>query len=1333
MIMSANKQQIRGGRQRAGDGAASGEPRRKVKMGSREAGRTVLLQQGIAAMLEQKVADCDAKLEAHSIAEEEKLDGTELVIHPWFVSGKYEYNADKTMIQYYGDRTEFCGLFPVFRKGCEVVTALEAPFYRVRIGTGARPLTHWGDVRLVHEVVETLIPEMYGKDVANIKYMTARARTLIGQRVKVWPGVDGEINSYINSEEFADAVDSYWRKRLTVGEKFYKTAFMKSFFPEGADTSKFAEFDKAYTICKDLEWDPSQVMAVIIKRNLKCLLLALKFVFLLWASYKYRNVYLFCSALVAGLFAYWSYKSVHLTTMLFQMVTFKNQGFSFKLASIMEVVRACSKGVEVPPLHPKAKIVKPTNWEMNCEPKNIGSFGSTIFGAPLVVPNCCSHDQYNGLRIRFLFDRTFNIATQAAWFASSKTFVSRFLPAKFVRYSDDEWLDHLNGPRRAKIVNALPAESLKAVKPVDIFVKKEAYLGKTPAAFKPRIIQGRHLSYQKDVGSYMYSVGKWVGEMFPPTGRWIYDSGLDAKQLGDLVEKCFEYKHVYELDVSNWDGSLFKKAWDLEKWLLRNCPERFDRFDEMLRTWDGLDGTGKHGVKFSCDWGRRSGDMHTSCFNSLINLCLVNFVLGEDTLAVAKGDDGFVGTNSELSVEGIIAAYAELGMPVKVKEVYHFSELGYCSGSFYPVRDGLKWGVNPFRVLAKFGLNMHNHPQQLHQSLLLGTAISMLPIAGHVPFLGTVLRRIIATSDGVVARVEAEYDGKNSSEFVDECTPMAVHFFCNKYEIQFSDFIALERDLSSISISDFPLQFTHPVFTHGFCVDSDCEVDCSCVRVEERVSSSPPFDWINCFVVPLGEELVKQFAPFWGMLMFGLFEFFLGSFWAPAVHFSFWYLGGKSVFHRFLLHSTWNCAVSLYRAYNYRCGAELAALYHLFLAKKSTRPIRSKKQRSQNSSQPAKKPSASLGRQALSAVGNALGGFLGGPIGSRIGDSGANWLSDVIGMGDYEIKDNSMVSSNGVPTFTTSEHNVRIRHREYLGDVSGSQGFQLFKAVRINPGDPITFPWLSRVAQNFQSYALRGCLFEFVSTSADALNSVNTALGTVVMATQYNPAAPNFQNKAEMEQYEFSCSSRPSKSLIHPVECDPGLNVMNHLYVRNPQVSVASEFSQLYDMGIFQLATTGMQASSTIGELWITYDVELFKPRIASGGTWPGQYFKLSNGPFTTVSPLGSIQRVPSGDLPFVVEAPAGFGYKRIRIPDSVTAGRFLVVWCGGAGPPAVSYSGALELEPAWDLNVNDDFTSLNSYHAIFSVTGYLYGGSYLEFNVGSSGSTVDVVIVSLP
>jgi len=121
-------------------------------------------------------------------------------------------------------------------------------------------------------------------------------------------------------------------------------------------------------------------------------------------------------------------------------------------------------------------------------------------------------------------------------------------------------------------------------------------------------------------------------------------------------------------------------------------------------------------------------------------------------------------------------------------------------------------------------------------------------------------------------------------------------------------------------------------------------------------------------------------------------------------------------------------------------------------------------------------------------------------------------------------------------------------------------------------------------------------VYEFKSTSADALNSTNTALGAVIMSTEYDLAKSPFTTKMQMENYEFTSSCKPSCSMLHPIECDPAQTPIPTQYVRNSNSTVYDK--RLTDLGLFQIATYGMQAAAVIGELWVTYEIELLKPRV---------------------------------------------------------------------------------------------------------------------------------------
>jgi hypothetical protein len=175
---------------------------------------------------------------------------------------------------------------------------------------------------------------------------------------------------------------------------------------------------------------------------------------------------------------------------------------------------------------------------------------------------------------------------------------------------------------------------------------------------------------------------------------------------------------------------------------------------------------------------------------------------------------------------------------------------------------------------------------------------------------------------------------------------------------------------------------------------------------------------------------------------------------------------------------------------------------------------------------------------------------------------------------------------------------IIISHREYIGDVvTGGVGAFASSSFMLNPGNGAIFPWLSYIASAFQQYKFRGIVFEFKSMSADALNSTNTALGNVIMASNYNVLQRNFANKSEMENTEFSSSCKPSSSMYHPIECDPNDTVLNELYIAPNGEIPDGGTPQFYDFCNFQIATNGFQAANVnIGELWVTYEIALLKP-----------------------------------------------------------------------------------------------------------------------------------------
>lgn len=299
--------------------------------------------------------------------------------------------------------------------------------------------------------------------------------------------------------------------------------------------------------------------------------------------------------------------------------------------------------------------------------------------------------------------------------------------------------------------------------------------------------------------------------------------------------------------------------------------------------------------------------------------------------------------------------------------------------------------------------------------------------------------------------------------------------------------------------------------------------------------------------------------------------------------------------------------------------------------------------------------------KAAGTIGRTLGNFINqGDLGALAGES----LAKLFGHGDYDIKTNSLmaaahVSGSVVPSFSKNgKRGTRIVEREFLIDVysgplvGGASTFQNF-AYRINPTDVTTFPWLSTIATQFDQWEPHGIVFEFVSTSS-TFNGTSQALGTVVMATEYDVYDGPFTNKQVMENADYSCSTKPSSNLLHGVECDKSERPTQILYTSSTGGAL------LTDLGLFQIMTIGCSTAGTkLGELWISYDLTFYKKQqtllsntlSAISGTGANGV----GGPFIGPNPIISYQK----DFTYIVTATTF----TMNFPPSRRDGKFIFVY----------------------------------------------------------------------
>lgn len=351
-------------------------------------------------------------------------------------------------------------------------------------------------------------------------------------------------------------------------------------------------------------------------------------------------------------------------------------------------------------------------------------------------------------------------------------------------------------------------------------------------------------------------------------------------------------------------------------------------------------------------------------------------------------------------------------------------------------------------------------------------------------------------------------------------------------------------------------------------------------------------------------------------------------------------------------------------------------------------------------------------RGAASGVGRILGNFVNqGDLGAAAGGA----LAKLFGHGDYDIKSNSLVKSsspNGPPPLFVSKdgkRGTRFVEREFLFDVtagalvSGATAFTNV-SLSLNPTDVTTFPWLASIAAQFDQWEPNGIVFEFVSTSSEF--SATQALGTVIMSTDYDPTDLPYSSKAEMENADYACSSKPSSCLLHGIECDPSERPLKVMFSSSPTPAFQS-------LGNFQVATVGCTAAGVkLGELWISYDITLYKKQITQSPSiypvWNASGTSAIGAPFWQT--VTSLYQEKSIHFSMIV----GVG-PRFTFPINQSSGRYILTTYSSVSEVAtISFTNsvlvsALPAAPGTMRVVSFDITAPGAY---FTVTNLAVAAS---------------------
>lgn len=231
------------------------------------------------------------------------------------------------------------------------------------------------------------------------------------------------------------------------------------------------------------------------------------------------------------------------------------------------------------------------------------------------------------------------------------------------------------------------------------------------------------------------------------------------------------------------------------------------------------------------------------------------------------------------------------------------------------------------------------------------------------------------------------------------------------------------------------------------------------------------------------------------------------------------------------------------------------------------------------------------------------------------------------------------------PRIRSDGTSCRIVHRELVLKVAMTVNFTA-QQLNLNPGLPATFPWLSQMASNWETYRfnrLRFCYFTRVGSATG---------GSVILAPDYDAAdgipvseqiASSYIDTAEDVSWKDICCTLRSE----------GMHALGpKKFIRTTNLGAGLDV-KTYDVGSLFVATVDGVAGPA-GNLWAEYDITLSNPQLNPKGNGAAYQRYLSASGVTTANIMANF-----ADLSLAT-------YATFNAPNTFTftqAGRFEMVF----------------------------------------------------------------------
>jgi len=204
-----------------------------------------------------------------------------------------------------------------------------------------------------------------------------------------------------------------------------------------------------------------------------------------------------------------------------------------------------------------------------------------------------------------------------------------------------------------------------------------------------------------------------------------------------------------------------------------------------------------------------------------------------------------------------------------------------------------------------------------------------------------------------------------------------------------------------------------------------------------------------------------------------------------------------------------------------------------------------------------------------------------------------------------------------------------IWESEYIAEVTPSAypAFSL-QQFPVNPGQAGCFPWLSRIAANFEKYEFE--FLDFVYKREVSEFASNGQTGKVIMSFDSDATDSAPTTKQQMEDTDPHADCMPCENMRLSVPQDI-LRKFNDAHFVRPGAQPANTDLKTYDIGTLNVACQGTAANTAVGELHVEYALRLRVPILENVFQSSGVVVNATGTGTATATPLGTQANIAIG------------------------------------------------------------------------------------------------------